>query len=391
METMKTRIALCVFCTLLAAFPGRPVAGESPTGIPTETYAFTIERAAASAKEGVALAVDSNGASRISFPGSATIKMAEQLNGAWWAADSLAPNKLSSVTALVLDAQGADHIAYVTSNFLQQYLYYVTDQGGAGWQQPVLLDSPSPSPASVAIAVDAANHPHITYCTLEANSSKTQLRYAYFDGADWQNQQINSEVCWLATALAFDSQGVLHIAFYSPTGTDRGKVRAGVLTKGTWQLGDVDAPGDAGAKLSLAMGTDDTPHILYSRGVAGHNGLQTIYYAHQVAGVWRTEQAGSARTLRLTGGLALALDSSNHPYYAYLNSSPVSLVFAWRTDADWQYSSIATKVYGLGRRSLQIDSTGAPRIAYVKNAALEYATGRHVLLDSHEFLPSVAR
>ncbi|MBE2240370.1 MAG: hypothetical protein IAE81_21465 [Caldilineaceae bacterium] len=355
---------------------------------------------------GSALVIDAENASHISYAApdspTPTIRLAQQANGAWQvkSAPSLAGSEpsLGAVTRLALDAQGAHHIAYISYNQFSQRLYYVTDQQNLDWQTPVVLDSVNfPSPSSVALAVDAANRPHVTYCAQEPSTLQRQLRYTHFDGSQWINTQIANEECWYASALAFDNQGILHTAFYSMAQDGAsGVLKHGKLLNGAWAIDIVDDSADAGRRLSLALGSDDLAHILYTHTPASQAAKKidvapSIKYAHQVAGQWQVQATGVAQSDGGTGEMALALDSADQPSFVYAAQNPAALVFAWRDRDAWRLSGIEQEAALLQGLALQIDSGGSPRVAYSLDKVQKYAVGRRVTLPAMLHFPLASR
>jgi hypothetical protein len=370
--------AVALLCAVMLVLSPATAIAQAPaqTGPGVVSYAWTSE-AVDVAVAGSALAVDGAGAVRISYTPSAFVKLAKQASGAWWTTVTPGPVAIGATTSLAIDALGANHIAYISYNMFSQSLHYVTDQNALGWQTPVVLDgSGLPSANSAAIAVDASNRPH-----------------AYYDGAHWVNQQISGERCWYATALAFDSHGDLHVAFYSnPVGASN-TLRYGTLHGGLWTVEDVDTIPGSGRHVSLVIGSDDTPHIVYSQQRAPLNNSLAIKYAHKTGGNWQIELAGGARTSSAGGGVSLALDSSNHPYFAFVSMFPVGIGFAWQEGGAWR-TAIAEHggvSYSLLAQSLNIDSAGAPRMAFVVDQQLKYMTGTKVTLAAQAFLPAVSK
>ena len=67
-----------------------------------------------------------------------------------------------------------------------------------------------------SLALDSNGYPHISYC----DWTNMDLKYAYWDGADWQIQTVDSEG-WVGghTSLALDSNGYSHISYFDDTNT----------------------------------------------------------------------------------------------------------------------------------------------------------------------------
>lgn len=403
---MTAKVSMYLLCVMLAILPAIVVTGQSTsTPPPMEMFVWDISTVD-EAGLGSSLVIDAENASHISYAApdspTPTVKLAQQANGAWQvkSTPSLAGSEasLGAVTRLALDAQGAHHIAYISYNQFSQRLYYVTDQQNPDWQTPVVLDGANfPSPSSVALAVDAANRPHVTYCAQEPNTLQQQLRYAHFDGSQWVNAPIGNEQCWYASALAFDSQDVLHVAFYSTTQDGAGGVlKHGKLLNGAWTIEVVYDSADAGRRLSLALGSDDSAHILYTHGPANQAAKQidaapSLNYAYQVAGQWQIQTVGAAQSVGATGELALALDSADQPFFVYAAQNPAALIFAWRDGGAWRSSGVEQEAVSLQGLALQVNSDGNPHVAYSLDKLQKYAVGRRVTLPTMLHLPLASR
>jgi hypothetical protein len=107
-----------------------------------------------------------------------------------------------------------------------------------------------------SIALDSADHPHISY----SDDTNHDLKYTYFDGAAWQNQTVDSTGnVGSYTSLALDSANRPHISYYDYT---NGDLKYAYCDRG-WNRQTVDSGGDVGYDTSLALDSANRPHISY--------------------------------------------------------------------------------------------------------------------------------
>jgi hypothetical protein len=122
---------------------------------------------------------------------------------------------------------------------------------------------------------------------------------------------------------------------------------------GGWQTEIVDAQGSTGWCPSLALDSEDSPHVSY---FADNSALR---YASRSAGTWEFTT--------VDGGVAdepsLAIDSQGHAHIAYFSDAADGLKYAYYDGVAWEFTFLDADQYGR-HCSLALDAEGVPCVAY---------------------------
>lgn len=162
-------------------------------------------------------------------------------------------------------------------------------------------------------------------------------------------------------SLALDSQDYPHIAYYQNYTGDLCYARfdgAPSFGTGRWLTETVDAFGLTGIGPSLALDAHDHPHISYR--IAGDYG--NLCYAHHDGTGWFTETVDAAGN---TGAFSsLVLDDQGHPHISYHNQAGC-LMYAHHDGTGWQIEVVACGAGWYGWcTSIELNDQGHPRISY---------------------------
>jgi hypothetical protein len=125
-----------------------------------------------------------------------------------WNIEEVDNDKIRFFTSIDLDNEGNIHISYhsISSSF-DDYLKYAFFDG-SNWQIYTIDSDGTACGGYNSIAVDSNGKPHITY------SHNEGLKYAYFDGNNWDVEIVfpgELEGSWCSIEL--DSQDRPHISF----------------------------------------------------------------------------------------------------------------------------------------------------------------------------------
>ncbi len=171
-----------------------------------------------------------------------------------------------------------------------------------------------------------------------------------------------------ANDIAYDSTGVLHLAYYDTVATTI--KYASRDTGGTWSaIQIVDTSGDdVGGNLSIAVNSQNQPAVAYFDGTRGD-----LRYAILVNGSWNVQTVDSKNSVGLFP--SLKFDSSDHPVIAYYKKTTGDLRVAQFDGTNWNITQVAT-ADDVGRSaSLAKQPNGLWAIAYENSTAgrLQYA------------------
>jgi hypothetical protein len=283
-------------------------------------------------------------------------------NGTTWHVETADPAAgVGAYASLVLDSEGNPYISYYLQYHYQvNYgtLKYAHRNSAGVWTiQTVAAGTQNSSVDYSAIGLDGSGRPCIAYGQ-NFLMSHGELRYTCQDGDTWETPQVVYKSPILTVdrlSLAFDSQGRPHVAYYnSETVEDRlkysyyvGPGAGNCWPEYNWNCEDVEAGYGGGANPSLALDSQDRPHISYD---ANRYSTWWLKYASWNDTSWDMEWIGEDGR---TGYSSLALDGQDRPRIAYVHAyDPYYDNSAFRLPA--QAAS------GNSRRSRTISPTTAP-------------------------------
>ena len=241
-------------------------------------------------------------------------------------------------------------------------------------------DSPSPSAWSVSvvdpegfwtpsIAVDSAGRPHIAYFA-ETN----ELRYASWTGSSWQFEKVDSwSIMGEKASLALDSNDNPHIAYYDWDARD---LKYAYKNDSTWIIEVVDEDGDVGRNPSLAIDSHNRPHVSYYN-ITDMIMRCDLKYAVRDGNSWHTASVAGCDFYDYSESeTSLKLNAADEPRIAY--AAFQILYYASWTGSTWQVEAVPKDPGDTGDfPSLALDSRGDPHIAYLREwdvDRLDYAT-----------------
>jgi hypothetical protein len=306
----------------------------------------------------VSLALGPDGQPRIAYqicrvgPDSSQVRFAEKTGGVWRAEVVVSTLAALSGVSLASDGAGRPCLAYTHS----QILKYARRDAGI-WaietvkSTGVVTIGCGTQLTSSALALDASDHPFIAV----APGSKGLL-VASNPGDGWVMD--TTGVAGTLASIALDGAGRPRVALLS------GGLRYATKDGGTWTFEAVAA--DATGPPSLTTAGSDTPRIGY-RTATGN-----LKYTWWGRGAWNTETVDAGGDVG--EHVSLALDPRAIPRFAYQDASGLDLKVASGPHP------LAVTVDSLGNvgmwTSLAMSPAGQPAIAYfdATNRALKYAT-----------------
>jgi hypothetical protein len=264
------------------------------------------------------IALDSDGTPHISYM--------EELDGglkyAKWSGDSWiiqvvdAAHDVGMPSSIALDKTGNPHISYF--DLAKGDLKYAKWNGSAWDIQTV--DSSGYVGSDNSIALDSLGRPHISYRAGEPGYSF--LKYAYWNSSSWDIGTVESGDVVSDTSIALDSQDSPHISYYD---LSSGHLKYVEKSGSGWSIQTVDSNGKVGAYDSLALDSNDNPHINYCDMTDGLFNY-VLKYAQKVGSSWETQTVDAGGDVgKYT---SLAIDSQNNPHISYYNETGAYLKYA---------------------------------------------------------------
>ncbi len=257
---------------------------------------------------------------------------------------------------LALDSGGSPHIVYFALD-----LYHV-QKSGTVWNINEIVSGVSWYPS---IAIDSSGFVHVSYYS---NAPWTGLYYATNKTGTWTFELVDN-IMVKYTSIALDSDDNPHISYYADGSNDlkyARRVGSGgscgydldtYALIGTWDCQIVDAAGDVGSYNSLALDSNDLPHISYRD--ATNDRLKYARLISIPLGAWEIETLTS-------GGFftSIALDDSDTPHIGFVGDGGYATHYAHKDGIVWDYEYVDAGLYHIQGASLALDSGGTPHISY---------------------------
>jgi len=213
------------------------------------------------------------------------------------------------------------------------------------------------------IAVDSDCLPHISYSD---NTVGHPLKYAHWNGTEWQIAVIESNSIRGIKSIALDDSDIPHVAFMKNQ-TTGDQLWHAWWDGTTWQQEGIDSlawTGAVGYWNSITFSSDGYPRIAYTAVKSSPSYTYYVKYATQDASGWHTVIIDSQLTDEYEH-VSLDLDSGNNPHISYSELDSDDLKYAvWDGNA-WNVEIVDSDGDVGQYSSIGVGSTGYPQIAYV--------------------------
>jgi hypothetical protein len=235
-------------------------------------------------------------------------------NGSSWEIDKVDPACSERCISLALDTQGIPHISYWdTSGSLRQVMHAY--RAGSSWETEVVLETSTSIYYSNSLAIDDYDVPHLSY------SDNEGLNYAFFNGSAWETQVVDASCEGSYASLELDSQGNPCIAYVDQSYFWEPTLKYARWNGSSWivqYVRELIAPIEC---TSLALGSDDNPHISYAH--AWHNSLT---YTCWTGSEWASYDVDTIGNIAYQ--TSIELDSSDNPHFSYFDMDMDDLRYA---------------------------------------------------------------
>jgi hypothetical protein len=261
-------------------------------------------------------------------------------------------------SSIALDSHDNPHISYHT--WTPDYDLKYASWTGTSWVIETVDSQATVVGRECSLALDSTDKPCIAYGSTEFINGQTVvvLKYAQWNGAAWIIDTLDEtiRVSWywsdagVVLSLALDSNNRPYICYYKWSQTVS-QTKYAVWDGTSWNIEVISS--DTYSSLSLAIDSQDKPHIILQRPSASGFDLS---YAHLNENSWIVETVDNDGT---TGYLpSIALDSNNKPHISYFDATTFALKYA-TTMPEWDLSVNAhVGAYSdLSRIGVRLDST----------------------------------
>ncbi|MBU2568246.1 MAG: hypothetical protein KJ967_05705 [Elusimicrobia bacterium] len=182
--------------------------------------------------------------------------------------------------------------------------------------------------------------------------------------AGWNVQTVDSAgYVGHYTSIALDTNNYPHISYLDFTNLKYAK-----WTGSSWNVQTVDSGGYGGCATSIALDTNNEPHISYR-----YETNDDLKYAKWTGTSWSIQTVDSAGSVGMW--TSIALDTNNYPHISYRDSTNYDLKYAKWTGASWSIQTV-DKAGDVGDfTSIALDTNNYPHISHraSTNSDLKYA------------------
>ncbi|WP_157199812.1 hypothetical protein [Methanogenium cariaci] len=169
------------------------------------------------------------------------------------------------------------------------------------------------------------NFPSVCYSLRNFTDKNDRiLKYAWKDNIGWHTETIDENGDRVGySSLAIDSDDNPHLSYYNP---EENELRYAWKDVSGWHIEMFDDVGYA-CYTSLALDDDGyPPHISYSEG-----GVDEVRYACKDAAGWHIETFDTVDAIYTS----LSLDSAGYPHVSYVLNGEKYLKYAWKDASGW--------------------------------------------------------
>jgi hypothetical protein len=259
------------------------------------------------------------------------------------------------VSQIALDSHDRPHLAFTRicpkdewGRIIMFDVIYAS-YNGSGWEKQRLGFG-----EVLSLALDSNDNPHILY---NGFGNITGLMCSKWTGSSWETVTVDPQYATCAS-FVLDKSGNPHIVYtinnyYSSPYI----IKYAVLTKSGFNTQTISPSETSVGSVSVCLGSDDKPQILYDTKLDLHSDPLTIKYLIYENSCWIT-QTLSYKVYIHSG---VVLDSHNQPHFIFFDGR--QLKYASCNDSIWSAQTITDDTTGSGY--LCLDSHDNPQISFV--------------------------
>ena len=303
------------------------------------------------------------------------LKYASRTGNTWTTETVDAPGNVGLFVSLALDSQGLPHVSYRDNT--NQDLKYARKTAGGTWVIEV-VDAPGDVGSWSSLALDSQDNPQISYYDV----TNVHLKYAAKSAGVWSTLTLDSSpLVGMGTSLALDALGNPRIAYQDQL---NGDLKFVYKLNGGWIIETADASPNiaVGSPISLALDSQGNASVAYWDSFNQDLRFATRAASAGTAAIWTTELVDA--TGNQGSELSLALDAKGNPCVAYYDGTPnFRLKLARKLGGTWNLEVVDAQ-WNVGiAPSIAIDSYGNPHITYrdIDNTDLKYVSAAISLGD----------
>jgi hypothetical protein len=290
-----------------------------------------------------------------------------QVGEIWQAPETVDSNdRVGWYSTIALDSNGNPHISYYdTENENLKYAF----KDGNDWQDPETIDDSGNVGWYTSIALDSNNRPHISYYDWTNKS----LKCTYKDTTRWQTPETvdSSSDAGKYTSIAIDSNNYPHISYRDSDNN----LKYSYKDSSGWHTIGIDSSTGEVWYTSIVLDSDDRPHISYSHINNNNSSSKILKYAYFENINWEIETVDDSKNVGEYS--SIALDSNDDPHISYYDANYNDLRYTFRNNNGWKYPRIVDSVGDVGwYTSIVLDPADNPHISYYDNSNgyLKYAS-----------------
>lgn len=316
----------------------------------------------------LSLALDNEGKAHISYGNptganrSGDLRYAESNDPNW--SFATIDTQLAYPTSLKLDQAGTPHIAYATENGSLKHAWRDT----AGWHTETVASLAETSAG--ALALDQVGRPRIAY-----QKEGQIIQYAWYDGSTWHDETADHPLKGGGQpALALDNADHPHISYcaYEVACNPRYCITYCNTLNHAWNDGTkwyTEIIASGGEYSSFVFDQENRPHIGYH-----DNGIKYVWYDGTAWQLETVDDEPYCDRWQRDACLSLRLDNANQPHLAYFGVLGTEIRYAWRNDSGWHSELIdTTSSLFKAHLSLALDQADRAHIAYQADENLRFA------------------